>query len=139
MKKIKIEDLTLSQILEIKNMNLGEVFKMSKEVFKEANLYDQYIGKYVIVRSRNEGINSGYIKRLDETGIILTGARRLYYHKPLDTNLSWYEGVATVGCSSDTKISNPVEEKIIIEDYSITLCTETAMEVIKNAITNKQN
>lgn len=140
MKKIKIEDLTLKQILEIQNMNLG-VNNVNNvvNVSKETNLLSDYIGKYVIVRSRNEGINAGIIKNLDDTGIVLTEARRLYYHKPLDTDLSWYEGVATVGISSDSKISNAVDEKIIVEDYSITICSDVAKVSIQNAKTNKQN
>jgi len=135
-KKIKVDDLTLKQIREIQGLDFGISLEANK---KQSSLFSDYIGEYVIVRSRNEGINAGYVKALDDTGIVLTEARRLYYHKPLDKNMSWYEGVATVGCSSDTKISNAVKEKIIVEDYSITVCSKEAEEVIKNATTNKQN
>ncbi len=106
---------------------------------KEKSIFKGLKGKYVIVRSRNEGINAGFVKKADDTGIVLKKARRLYYHKPLDTNMSWYEGVATVGISSDSKVSNAVDEKIIVEDYSITVCTKAAKESIQNAKTNPQN
>jgi len=114
MNKIKVGDLTLNQLEKIQNLNLGVHSQ------KQTSLLSEYIGLYAIVRSRNEGINAGFIKALD-------------------TSMSWYEGVATVGCSQDTKLSNPVEEKIIVEDYSITLCTKEAQEVIQNATTNRQN
>ena len=94
------------------------------------DLYSRYIGKYVIVRSRSEGINSGYVVAADSTGVILREARRLWYHKPGGKS-SWYEGVANHGLHPDSKISDPVMEKAIIEDYSMTLCTQESIESIK--------
>ena len=85
------------------------------------------IGKYVIVRSGNEGVNFGKVVEADETGIVLTRARRLYSHKPLDANLAWYEGVAVSGLAKGYKISAPVD-KIILEDYSITFCTQASID-----------
>ena len=99
---------------------------------KKSNLFDRYIGKYVICRSRNEGVNAGYVVQADETGVILKDARRLYYHRPVNKNVSWYEGVAKYGLSDDSKTATAIE-KIIIEDYSLTVCTKEAEESIKNA------
>jgi len=78
------------------------------------------IGKPVIVRSRNEGVNVGIVVLADETGVELKNARRLFYHRPKDTNLSWYEGVAESGISDNSKVSGTVRCKVIIEDYSMT-------------------
>ena len=100
-------------------------------------MLERYIGKYVICRTRNEGINAGEVVSLDETGVILKDARRLYYHKPLDKSISWYEGVAISGISQDSKIGAAVE-KAIIEDYSLTVCTELAKLSIISAKTNEQ-
>lgn len=86
----------------------------------EDTIASTMIGKYVIVRSRNEGINVGQVELADETGVILINARRLYYHRPKDTSLSWYEGVAMSGISDNSKVSGTVIKKIIIEDYSMT-------------------
>ena len=88
------------------------------------------IGKYVIVRSRNEGINAGFVKLADETGIVLGQARRIWYHKPADSKTAWYEGVAKSGLDPSSKISCAVDEKYIIEDYSITICSEEAEKSI---------
>ena len=87
------------------------------------------IGKYVIVRSRNEGINFGKLVQADETGCVLEEASRLWYHNP--QKASWYEGVALNGLKDDSKISVPTC-KYIVEDYSITLCESDAIENIKN-------
>jgi hypothetical protein len=104
---------------------------------KKSNLFDRYIGKYVICRSRNEGVNAGYVVELDETGVILKEARRLYYHKPVNKNVSWYEGVAKYGLSDRSKTSTSIE-KIIIEDYSLTVCTAEAEKSIKEAKDHEQ-
>lgn len=95
---------------------------------------DSMVGKYVIVRSMNEGVNAGFVERADETGVILLEARRLWYHKPADPALSWYEGVAVSGVSKDSKLSCPVERKAIIEDYSMTECTDVAKKSISEAL-----
>ena len=78
------------------------------------------IGKPVIVRSRNEGINVGIVELADDTGVVLKNARRLYYHRPKDKSLSWYEGVAMSGISNDSRVSGTVDRKVIIEEYSMT-------------------
>lgn len=97
------------------------------------------IGEYVLIRSRNEGINAGILKQADDTGCVLEEARRMWYHKPKDVNTAWYEGVANSGLSDDSKISAPVSEKMIIEDYSITVCTKEAATSIAGKSSHGQN
>jgi hypothetical protein len=121
--------------MSINDLNLVEIFKI-KDLFgggcdaSKSSSLEYPIGKYVIVRSRNEGINSGYLKDADETGCVLSDARRIWYHKPKDGKTAWYEGVADNGLHADSKISCEVKEKYIIEDYSITVCTEDAAKSI---------
>ncbi len=97
------------------------------------------IGKYVIVRSCNEGINAGLVVDADETGILLSKARRLWYHEPRVTTESWYEGVANHGLSTDSRVSGVVSEKAIIEDYSVTVCTDEARQSIETAVAHVQS
>jgi len=119
-------------------MNIIENFKKLITVRKSL-LHNRNIGKYAIVRSRNEGVNAGIIVDADETGVVVKDARRLWRHKPKDISMSWYEGVSVSGVSKDSRISNPVLEKTIIEDYSITLCTDVAEKSIREAVTNEQS
>ena len=86
--------------------------------------------KNVIVRTRNEGINCGTVVSADETGVILKDVRRIWYHKPKDTKLFWYEGVAMSGLSEDSKVSGTVPLKVIVEDYSMTIITDAAYKSI---------
>lgn len=129
---MNIDNLTIAEAREIAAMFA------TMAAPKASRITDNLIGEYVIVRSRNEGINAGYVEAADETGIVLRNARRLWYHKPADTSESWYEGVANHGLSSDSKISAPVAIKAIIEDYSVTICTEKARESIEGLVANAQ-
>lgn len=96
----------------------------------EETIPSRMIGKKVIVRSRNEGINAGIVVLADNSGIELKNCRRIWYHKPADSSLAWYEGVAMSGLSSDSKVSGTVPVKLIIEDYSITECSDVAYKSI---------
>ena len=96
----------------------------------EETVASTLIGKKVIVRSRNEGLVAGIVLLADETGIKLSNCRRLWYHKPLDEKLAWFEGVAISGISSDSKVSCTVVEKTIIENYSATICCDDAFDSI---------
>ena len=126
------DDLTLGQLKDLRNIL---AFNNNKS---ESNLYSRYVGQYVICRSRNEGVNAGEVVALDETGVILKDARRLYYHKPINKNVSWYEGVAKYGLSSDSKVGAPVE-KVIAEDYSLTVCTNESRDSIIEIKSNEQS
>lgn len=110
--------------MEIDKLTIGKV--------KEINgVFADYIGKYVIVRSRNEGVNAGRVRRAGIGFVELADARRLWYHKPKKKAASWYEGVSIYGLSDDSKISNTVDLKLIVEDYSITNCSEEAESSIR--------
>lgn len=101
-------------------------------------IYDSIIGKYVLIRSRNEGVNAGYVEAADATGVILRDARRLWYHRPAVESESWYEGVANHGLSPESKISAAVVRKLIAEDYSATECTEKARQSIEGFMSHAQ-
>lgn len=103
------------------------------------SIHDRYIGKWVICRSVNEGINFGKVVMADETGVVLSEAQRLWSHSPLDKDYSWYEGVSLIGLSSDSRISHAAIEKLICEDYSLTLCDEKCINSIKDHQPNKQS
>ena len=97
------------------------------------------IGKDVIVRSRNEGINAGTVVAADDTGVTLSDCRRIWYHEPKDKRVSWYEGVCNSGLSSNSKVSCTVKFKTIIEDYSMTVCDKDAFKSIMELNPNEQN
>ena len=122
----------------------GEQFIKETEVEKiewtgEKTIASRMTGKKVLVRSRNEGINAGVVVLADETGVELKDCRRLYYHRPKKETLSWYEGVAMSGLNEDSKVSGTVNRKVILEDYSMTECTEDAFKSIMELKPNVQN
>lgn len=113
-----ITDLTLGQIKELVAM-----FDHSCPS-KATSIFGELVGKYVLVRSRNEGVNAGYVSEAGKGYIVLKDARRLWYHKAKIG--VWYEGVANSGVSDDSKLSPMVDKKVIVEDYSVTLCSGLA-------------
>lgn len=128
---MNINELTIGQLKDLQSLIGGATTQTS-------NLYSRYVGKYVICRSRNEGVNAGKVVALDDTGVILEDARRLYYHKPVNTDVSWYEGVAKVGISDNSQVGTTAE-KIIVEDYSLTVCTEEAEKSLRSVKDHEQN
>jgi len=127
---MSINDLTIGDIKELKALFGGDVCGVSKS----SNILSSAIGKYVIVRSRNEGINAGFLKMADDTGCVLSDVKRIWYHKPKDNKTSWYEGVADNGLHASSRVSCPVKEKYIIEDYSVTVCTEVSAKSIQEKV-----
>lgn len=133
---------------EIKELEINGTTYVPKEFAKaevieftgEQSVATVMIGKAVIVRSRNEGINIGIVELADDAGVVLKNARRLYYHRPKDKSLSWYEGVAMSGISDNSKVSGTVDRKVIIEDYSMTeIKTMAIYNEILNLKPNEQN
>lgn len=120
---MNINDMTIGQFKELSKMFGGE---------KSVGVMSESVGEYVIVRTRNEGLNFGLLEAADETGVVLKDARRIWWHKPKEgSKKSWYEGVAQVGLSSDSKVSCTVDRKVIVEDYSLTHCSKDAVKSIK--------
>ena len=104
----------------------------------EETVATRMIGKKVIVRSRNEGINAGIVVVADNTGVELKNCRRIWYHRPKDKSMSWYEGVAVSGLDDSSKVSATVASKLIVEDYSMTLCDDDAFDSIMELAPNAQ-
>lgn len=121
---IDIEELTIKQVRELQGLFVGANTQ-------ESNAINHAIGKYVICRSRNEGVNAGFLIAADSTGCHLEHARRLRTHKPVEG--SWYEGVALTGLdAANSTVSAAAPEKFIIEAYSLTVCTSEAAKSIQS-------
>lgn len=123
----------------VKESEIEKVEVKTIEFTGEETISSCMIGECAIIRSRNEGINIGIVVAADETGVVIDDARRIYYHKPLDEKLSWYEGVAVSGLGEGSKISGTVKRKVIVEDYSMTLVSKEVYEQIMRVIPNAQN
>jgi len=130
---------TTLMVNDVKYVREDSVKKEVVNFTGEESVATRMIGKKVIVRSRNEGINAGIVVIADNTGVELSNCRRIWYHKPKDNSLSWYEGVAVSGISSDSRVSGTVDDKVIIEDYSMTICTDEAFKTIMELKPNEQN
>jgi hypothetical protein len=129
---------TLMKLAAMLDDDPQEVTSTAEQALMD-NPYGYAIGKYCIVRSRNEGINAGYVVSATAEAVTLKDARRIWYHKPASKSQSWYEGVALTGLSDDSKVSGAVPAKVIVEDYSLTVCTDVACNSIEGAKTHAQS
>ncbi|NQZ74678.1 MAG: hypothetical protein HRT61_00955 [Ekhidna sp.] len=127
---MNINDLTIGQVKEIQAL-------LGQSQAPESDFFSKWIGKYVIARSYNEGVLFGKVLSCNESGYEMESARRLYYHKPLDTSLSWYEGVAQSGLAHGCRVSSE-QHKVVIERYSFTECSQAAIDNISNYETHGQ-
>lgn len=132
---------------EPKTMQINDVDYVRKDSVNETiikftgdeSIASRMIGRKVLVRTRNEGLNAGIVVLADDTGVELKDCRRIWYHKPKDKNLSWYEGVAVSGIGDGSKVSGTVPTKVIIENYSMTVCGDDAFKSIMEITPNAQN
>jgi len=135
--KTEINEITINGIQYVEK---GSQVQSVLEWTGEKTIQSRMIGKPVIVRDRNEGINIGRVVLADETGVELKDARRLYYHEPANKKLSWYEGVAMSGLSENSKVSGTVSTKTIISNnYSMTATTEEIYKSVLGCVPNVQS
>ena len=101
-------------------------------------IFQDCIGKYVLVRDQNEGVNFGEVKAIDSSGVVLKNAQRIWRIVSNDKSLSWYEGVAQSGlCPKEGIISGVVIEKVIISNnFSLTLVNPNVVDQIKEVKPN---
>jgi hypothetical protein len=126
--------IPLEDFMDINDLTIGQAKELASLFGNQQteSLHKTFVGKYVICRSRNEGLNAGVVLAADSTAVILKDCRRLWYHKPLKEGACWYEAIANSGISPESKVSEPTQDpKLICEDYSLTGCTPEAEETIR--------
>jgi hypothetical protein len=90
---------------------------------------DNWIGKYVIVRTRDAGVHAGVLRARHERLAELTESRRLWYWKPAN-KAAFLSGVATEGLHKDSKIGAPIDI-VLTENCEIIACGEAAEASIR--------
>ena len=134
--KTEINEITINGVQYVEKGSQVSVLEWTGE----NTIQSRMIGKPAIVRDRNEGINIGRVVLADETGVELKNVRRLYYHRPADKALSWYEGVAVSGLAQDSKVSGTVNTKVIVSDnYSMTVVSEEVYASVLDVKPNEQS
>ncbi|WP_226019749.1 hypothetical protein [Novosphingobium sp. FKTRR1] len=95
---------------------------------------DQWIGKYVVVRTRDAGVHAGILKSRTARECELTESRRLWYWKVAE-NGAFLSGVATNGLDyKASKIGAPIDV-LLTENCEIIACSEKAAQSIAQAPT----
>lgn len=95
---------------------------------------DPWIGKYVVVRTRDAGVHAGKLVSRDGRECELTESRRLWYWKVAE-NGAFLSGVATVGLDHrHSKVGAPIDI-LLTENCEIIATTEKAAQSIAQAPT----
>lgn len=89
---------------------------------------DPWIGKYVVVRTRDAGVHAGILKSRSGRECELTESRRLWYWKVADKG-AFLSGVATQGLDANSKVGAPIDV-LLTENCEIIACTEKAAQSI---------
>ena len=98
---------------------------------------DPWIGKYVVVRTRDAGVHAGTLVSRIDRQCELSDARRLWYWKPAN-KASFLSGVATEGLDTKaSKIGAPVAI-VLTENCEIIACTEKAAASIAECPSHEQ-
>lgn len=75
------------------------------------NIFQDFIGKYVLVRHNLMGVNVGYLKNYDNNNILLSESRKLWRWQAKDSIA--LESVAKKGITTGTKATHEVKSVII--------------------------
>jgi hypothetical protein len=95
---------------------------------------DPWIGKYVVVRTRDAGVHAGVLKSRNGRECELTEARRLWYWKVAGKG-AFLSGVATLGLDhKESKVGAPIDV-VLTENCEIIATTEEAAASIAQAPT----
>lgn len=93
---------------------------------------DPWIGKYVVVRTREAGVHAGFLKSRQDRICELTESRRLWYWK-VANNGAFLSGVATEGLDhKQSKVGAPIDI-LLTENCEIIACSEKAAQSIAQA------
>lgn len=95
---------------------------------------DPWIGKYVVVRTRDAGVHAGTLISRNGRECELKDSRRLWYWK-VANNGAFLSGVATAGLDQKaSKVGAPIDV-LLTENCEIIACSDDAAKSITEAPT----
>ena|ERR1700720_2408437 len=115
---IDIENLTLKQIRDLS-------FLFGKET---KNIYDEFIGKYVLVRTYSAGVHIGYLKNIKETEAILTSSRRIWKWEGAFT----LSEISQDGIYKNSKLSKEIPIIFLTQAVEIIPCSDKAIKIFNS-------
>jgi len=99
---------------------------------------DPWIGKYVVVRTRDAGVHAGVLKSRSGRECELTESRRLWYWKVAGKG-AFLSGVATAGIDhSESKVGAPIDV-VLTENCEIIATSDAAEQSLREAPTYERS
>lgn len=87
------------------------------------------IGDFCIVRSRDGGVHMGYVREIAGRAVRLREARRLWRWSERFT----LNEVSILGCGEDSRISQPVNDILLLEACEVIKCEPEAIANLKRS------
>ena len=129
----KLIKLIITKYINKNKMSKPNIIKIDDVEYVRASeapkMAEQIEGMdYVVIRSRDSGCHAGYLKKDNETSVVLVNSRRLWYWSgACSLSQLAIEGVKN---PSECKFAMVVPEIKIVNHCEIINCTEEAMESI---------
>ena len=99
-----------------------------KKTKEEILMFEDLIGKYVIVRCRDAGVHAGILESAEGRSCKLGESRRLWYWKAKKE--AFLSGVARHGLAENSRVGGPISI-ILTENCEIIPCSEEAEKSIR--------
>jgi len=116
---MSIENLTIKDFKELTSLISGNNNKK--------NIFNDFIGKYCLLRTYSAGVHVGYVEACEETRVVLSKARRIWSWSGAFT----LSEIAVNGLdSSDSRIAIEVPKILLTEAIEIIEVSAKAKETI---------
>ena len=116
-------------------MNTDDIKRLLAELIREAGkaseLEHGMLGKYVLVRTHDAGIHTGFLAAANGRSCVLTKARRLWYWKVRGSG-DFLSAIALSGLHEDSKLGAEVPKIMLTENCEIIECSAEAEESIRS-------
>lgn len=127
---MNIDELTLGEVKQLKNMVLGNGLDSDTGNTGNTGNIGNLIGKKVIIRTYSAGVHYGTLSEKSGEEVILKDSRRLHYWETANNGISLSE-VANAGLKDSSKVCETLDNLLWLKAIEIIVCTDKAIESIE--------
>lgn len=123
---IDLDQLNEGQLKDIIAALLNRELRLNKESPK--SLYENFIGKYCIIRTYSAGVHVGVVVQQEGTIVELKDAKRIWRWEGANT----LHEISLHGLSSGSKLSEEIPTILLTEAVETIPCSQKAKQIIRD-------